>query len=96
MRNELFARKFLTMSFINRPYAIAKQAVDCTNVPTKQPCKPLNSSQIKQQYQPQNKTRCHKESHDKPQNNVVYLVSVLKLEHHEEAANFKYPMLECS
>ena len=84
------------MSFINRPYAIAKQAVDCINVPTNQSCQPLNSSQIKQQHQPQNITRCHKESHSKPQNNVVYLDSVRKLELHEKAANFKYPMLECS
>jgi hypothetical protein len=92
MRNELFARKYLTMSFINRPNAIANQHADCTSVPSK----PLSTSQIKQQHQSQNKSQCNQDSHNIPQNNVVYLASIRKPEPHEEAANFKYPMLECS
>jgi len=76
------------MYFINRPNAAEHQNADSVSVPENQTAQSSSSLQ--------NKKQNKQESHSKAQNNVILFAAVSKPARDIEAANFKYPMLECS
>lgn len=79
---------FLSMYFINKPDAAEHQNADSVSVPGKQPAK----SPVHLQSKHQNKLEPNSKAH----NNVILFAAASKPVRGIVAANFKYPMLECS
>jgi hypothetical protein len=83
---------FLRMYFINKPDAAEHQNADSVSVHCKQPAKFPSNLQSKHQNKPQNKLEPSSQAHS----NVILFAAASKPARGIEAANFKYPMLECS